>query len=330
MKKLINRPGDVVTETMIGLGLAHPDLLRVDAHERIIVRVDAPTAGKVGLVSGGGSGHEPLHGGFVGRGMLDAACPGDVFVPPTPEQIVAATRAVDGGAGVLYIVKNYVADVTSFDTAAALAAAEGIRVRSVLVDDDMATPERVRASGRRGAGGTLAVEKIASALAATGADLHAVAAMAAKVNDQVRSMGVALTSCTVPAAGKPAFTLGDAEVQLGVGIHGELGHSRPFAPADDITRLLAGPVIEDLGLERGDSVLAIVNGMGGTPLTELYIVFRALAQLLDDQDITIGRSLVGNYVTALDMSGCSITLLRLDEELTSLWDAPVHTPALRW
>jgi dihydroxyacetone kinase-like protein len=331
MKKLINRPEDVVNETMAGLGLAHADLLRVDLRDGIVVRRDAPVAGKVGLVSGGGSGHEPLHAGFVGRGMLDAACPGMVFTSPVPDQIVAATRAVNGGAGVLYIVKNYTGDVMNFELAAELAAAEGITVRSMVVNDDVAVRDSLYTAGRRGVGGTLLVEKIAGALAAAGADLDAVTAMAERVNRQVRSMGMALTPCTVPAAGKPTFSLGEDEMEIGIGIHGEPGRARrPLAPADEITRLLAEPVIEDLGLRRGETVLAFVNGMGGTPLMELYIVFRALAALLEARGIAIGRALVGNYVTSLEMAGCSITLLRLDDELTRLWDAPVQTPALRW
>jgi dihydroxyacetone kinase-like protein len=331
MKKLINRPEDVVNETMAGLGLAHADLLRVDLRDGIVVRRDAPVAGKVGLVSGGGSGHEPLHAGFVGRGMLDAACPGMVFTSPVPDQIVAATRAVDGGAGVLYIVKNYTGDVMNFELAAELAAAEGITVRSMVVNDDVAVRDSLYTAGRRGVGGTLLVEKIAGALAAAGADLDAVTAMAERVNRQVRSMGMALTPCTVPAAGKPTFSLGEDEMEIGIGIHGEPGRARrPLAPADEVTRLLAEPVIEDLGLRRGEAVLAFVNGMGGTPLMELYIVFRALAGLLEARGIAIGRALVGSYVTSLEMAGCSITLLRLDDELTRLWDAPVQTPALRW
>ncbi|MCC6627682.1 MAG: dihydroxyacetone kinase subunit DhaK [Chloroflexi bacterium] len=330
MKKLINRPEDVVAEALAGLGLAHADLLRVDT-AGFVVRRDAPVAGKVGLVSGGGSGHEPLHAGFVGPGMLDAACPGQVFTSPVPDQIVAATRAADSGAGVLHIVKNYTGDVMNFELAAELAAAEGITVRAVVVNDDVAVRDSLYTAGRRGVGGTLPVEKITGALAAAGADLDAVAAMAERVNANVRSMGMALTSCTVPAAGVPTFTLGDDEMEIGIGIHGEPGRSRrPLAPADEVTRLLAEPVIDDLGLARGETVLAIVNGMGGTPLLELYIVYRALHGLLAERGIGIGRSLVGNYVTALEMAGCSITLLRLDDELTRLWDAPVRTAALCW
>jgi dihydroxyacetone kinase-like protein len=331
MKKLINRPEDVVAEAVAGLGLAHADLLRVDPAAGIVVRREAPVAGKVGLVSGGGSGHEPLHGGFVGRGMLDAACPGAVFTSPVPDQIVAATRAVDGGAGVLHIVKNYTGDVMNFELAAELAAAEGVVVRSMVVNDDVAVRDSLYTAGRRGVGGTLLVEKIAGALAEEGADLDAVTAMAERVNRQVRSMGMALTSCTVPAAGKPTFALGDDEMEIGIGIHGEPGRARrPLAPADEVTRLLAEPVVDDLGLAPGERVLAFVNGLGGTPLMELYIVYRSLAALLAERGVAIARSLVGSYVTSLDMAGCSITLLRLDDDLTRLWDAPVHTPALRW
>jgi dihydroxyacetone kinase-like protein len=331
MKKLINRPEDAVAESLAGLGLAHADLLRVDAAAGIVVRRAAPVAGKVGLVSGGGSGHEPLHGGYVGRGMLDAACPGAIFTSPVPDQILAATRAVDGGRGVLHIVKNYTGDVMNFELAAELADAEGIPVRSVVINDDVAVRDSLYTAGRRGVGGTVLAEKIAGALAEAGADLDAVAAVCAKVNDNVRSMGMALTSCTVPAAGRPTFALGEEEIEIGVGIHGEPGRfRRPLAEADEITRLLAEPVIDDLGLTSGDAVLAFVNGLGGTPLLELYIIYRALAGLLEARGVRIGRSLVGNYITALEMAGCSITLLRLDDELTRLWDAPVHTPALRW
>jgi dihydroxyacetone kinase-like protein len=331
MKKLINQPADVVAESLAGLGLAHADLVQVDHVAGTIVRRAAPVAGKVGLLSGGGSGHEPMHGGFVGRGMLDAACPGAVFTSPVPDQILAATRAVDGGAGVLYLVKNYSGDVMNFEIAAEIAAAEEIPVRTVVINDDVAVRDSLYTAGRRGVGGTLLVEKLAGALAEEGADLAAVTALAERVNSQVRSMGLALTSCTVPAAGQPTFTLNEDEMELGVGIHGEPGRARrALAPADEAARLLAEPVIDDLGLTRGDRVLAFVNGLGGTPLLELYIVYRALAALLDERGIAIGRSLVGSYVTSLEMAGCSITLLRLDDELTRLWDAPVHTPALRW
>src|SRR3984893_9080839 len=331
MKKLINSPEDVVKEALSGMLAAHSDLIRVDIEQQIIVRKDAPIHGKVGVIAGGGSGHEPMHGGFVGRGMLDAACPGAVFTSPVPDQMLAATRAVNGGAGVLHIVKNYTGDVLNFEMAAELALAEGIEVESVVTNDDVAVQDSLYTAGRRGVGVTVLLEKIVGGLAETGAPLSQVAGLARKVNNQGRSMGMALTSCTVPAAGKPTFDLGEDEMEIGIGIHGEPGRRRvKLAPAADVTEMLAIPVIEDLGLRSGDRVLAMVNGMGGTPLIELYIVYDALAKILRGRDITITRSLIGSYITSLEMAGCSITLLRLDDELTRYWDAPVHTPALRW
>src|SRR5437588_7431974 len=331
MKKLINRPEDVVTEALAGMEALHPELLRVDYKNQIIVRADAPVEGKVGVISGGGSGHEPMHGGYVGRGMLDAACPGAVFTSPVPDQMLAATRAVNGGAGVLHIVKNYTGDVLNFEMAAELAAAEGIEVESVVTNDDVAVQNSTWTAGRRGVGVTVLLEKIVGGLAEAGAPLGQVAQLARKVNDQGRSMGMALTSCTVPAAGKPTFELGEDEMEIGIGIHGEPGRRRvKLASAAEVTEMLATPVVEDLDLKAGDQVLAMVNGMGGTPLIELYIVFDALHRILHGKRITVARNLVGNYITSLDMAGCSITLVRLDDELTKYWDAPVHTPALRW
>ncbi|PZN13557.1 MAG: dihydroxyacetone kinase subunit DhaK [Bacillota bacterium] len=331
MKKLINRVEAVVDEATQGLGLAHPDLVRVNREPRFVARADAPVQGKVALVSGGGSGHEPLHGGYVGRGMLDAACPGEVFTSPVPDQMVEAAKAVHGGAGVLFIVKNYTGDVMNFELAAELLQAEGIQVRSVLVADDVAVENSLYTAGRRGVGGTVFVEKIAGAAAEAGASLDEVERIARKVSENSRSMGMALTSCTVPAKGSPTFELAEDEMEIGIGIHGEPGRERmKLRSADEITEMLAGPVIEDLGLKAGEQVIAMVNGMGGTPLMELYIVYRKLAQLLDGRGIRIARNLVGNYITSLEMQGCSITLLRADDELIRLWDAPVHTPALRW
>ncbi len=330
MKKLINRPEDLVEESLAGLALAQPDLLRVVA-PGVVVRIDAPRRGKVGLVSGGGSGHEPLHAGFVGPGMLDAACPGAVFTSPVPDQILAATRAVDGGAGVLHIVKNYTGDVMNFEMAAELAAADGIEVRAVTVADDVAVQDSLYTAGRRGVGGTLLVEKIAGAAAEAGADLAEVERLARRVCDGARSMGVALSGCTVPAVGRPTFELADDEMEIGIGIHGEPGRARvPLAPAAEVVRQLAEPILADLPFRAGDGVLAFVNGMGGTPLIELHVVFGALHRLLAGRGITVERSLVGPYVTSLEMAGCSITLLRLDDELRRLWDAPVRTAALRW
>jgi dihydroxyacetone kinase-like protein len=330
MKKLINTPERLVDEELAGMALAHADLIRVE-EPNIIVRRDAPRKGKVGVISGGGSGHEPMHGGFVGLGMLDAACPGAVFTSPVPDQMLAATKAVNGGVGVLHIVKNYTGDIMNFEIAAELAGAAGIEVKSVVMADDVAVKDSLWTAGRRGVGGTVLAEKIVGAAAEKNADLAALAALCQKVQDNVRSMGMALTSCTVPAAGKPTFEIGDDEMEIGVGIHGEPGRERrKLATADEITEALAVPIIDDLPFKRGDRVLAFVNGLGGTPLIELYVVYRKLAAILDGRGITIARNLVGSYITSLDMAGCSITLLRLDDELIRLWDAPVHTAALRW
>ncbi len=330
MKKLLNDPAAFVLESLEGFVQVHPDLVRLSVEPLFVARADAPT-GKVGLVSGGGSGHEPLHAGFVGRGMLDAAVPGAVFTSPTPEPIAAATQAVDGGRGVLHVVKNYTGDVLNFETAAELADAEGVAVRTVVVDDDVAVEDSLYTAGRRGVAGTVAVEKIAGAAADRGDDLDAVAAVAERVVANVRSMGVALTACTVPHSGTPSFDLPDDEVEIGIGIHGEPGRRRiPHAPADEITEMLTVPVMDDLGVSDGDRVLLLVNGMGGTPAAELHVVYRAARRLLEGRGAQVTRSLVGNYVTSLEMQGCSVTVLRLDDELTALWDAPVRTPALRW
>jgi dihydroxyacetone kinase-like protein len=330
MKKLINSPDTVTDDALVGVVAAHGNLVKV-IEPNVVVRADAPRAGKVGVLSGGGSGHEPMHGGFVGMGMLDAACPGAVFTSPVPDQMLAATKAVDGGAGVLHIVKNYTGDIMNFELAAEMARAEGIEVTSVVIADDVAVKDSLYTAGRRGVGGTVLAEKIVGAAAEAGADLATVTALCQKVQDNVRSMGMALTSCTVPAAGKPTFELGDDEMEIGVGIHGEPGRTRmKVATAAEITSMLATPILDDLPFVAGDKVLAFVNGMGGTPLIELYIVFAELKKILDGRGITIARNLVGNYITSLEMAGCSITLLRLDDELTKYWDAPVLTPALRW
>jgi dihydroxyacetone kinase-like protein len=331
MKKLINRVEDVVTEALAGMEALHPELIRVDFENQIIVRRDAPVKGKVGVISGGGSGHEPMHGGFVGHGMLDAACPGAIFTSPVPDQMLAATRAVDGGAGVLHVVKNYTGDVLNFEMAAELAQAEGIEVEIVVTNDDVAVQDSLYTAGRRGVGVTVLLEKIVGGLAEAGAPLAQVAELARRVNAQGRSMGMALTSCVVPAAGKPTFDLGEDEMEIGIGIHGEPGRRRAkLTSAAEVVEMLANPIIEDLGLKSGERVLAFVNGMGGTPLIELYVVANELAKILRGRDITIARSLIGSYITSLEMAGSSITLLRLDDELTRYWDAPVRTPALRW
>jgi dihydroxyacetone kinase-like protein len=331
VKKLINKPEDVVTEEMQGIAAAHADLIRVQFNPNVIIRADAPVQGKVGLVSGGGSGHEPMHGGFVGLGMLDAACPGEVFTSPTPDQMLDATKAVDGGAGVLHIVKNYTGDVMNFEMAADLAGGESIQVEAVVIDDDVAVQDSLYTAGRRGVGTTVLAEKICGAAAEDGRNLSEVAELCRKVNANGRSMGMALTSCIVPAAGKPTFELGDDEMEIGIGIHGEPGRERmKVEPSAKIVERLATPIVEDLPFESGDEVLAFVNGMGGTPLIELYVAYNDLKKFLDGRGITITRNLIGPYITSLEMAGCSITLLKLDDELTRLWDAPVKTAGLRW
>jgi dihydroxyacetone kinase-like protein len=331
MKKLINDPADVVKEALLGIEAAHPDL-RVDHQNKIVYRGDAPRPGKVALISGGGSGHEPLHGGFVGLGMLDAACAGEVFTSPVPDQMLEATKRVDGGAGVLHIVKNYTGDVMNFEMAAELAAAEaGVEVVQVVTDDDVAVQDSLYTAGRRGVGVTVLLEKISGAAAEQGRPIADVAALATQVNASGRSMGMALTSCIVPAAGKPTFDLGPDEMEIGIGIHGEPGRQRLLlSGAREVAELLVQPIVSDLPFSRGDAVLAFVNGMGGTPLIELYLMFNEVTRILTGQGITIARSLVGSYITSLEMAGCSVTLLRVDDDLVRLWDAPVKTPALRW
>jgi dihydroxyacetone kinase-like protein len=331
MKKLINDPADVVREALLGMQAAHGDRLRVDHSNRVVFRADAPRRGKVGLVSGGGSGHEPMHGGFVGPGMLDAACAGEVFTSPVPDQMLAATLGVDGGAGVLHIVKNYTGDVMNFEMAAELAAENGVEVVSVVTDDDVAVQDSLYTAGRRGVGVTVLLEKIAGAAAEEGRPLAEVADIARRVDEQGRSMGMALTSCTVPAAGRPTFELGENEIEVGIGIHGEPGRERrPIAPAREVAAKLVEPVLADLPAADGAPVIAFLNGMGGTPLIELYIMYSEVQQLLQKAGIPVARSLVGNYITSLDMAGCSVTLLRADDEVVRLWDAPVNTPGLRW
>ena len=331
MKKLINDPADVVREALLGMQAAHGDRLRVDHSNRVVFRADAPRRGKVGLVSGGGSGHEPMNGGFVGPGMLDAACAGEVFTSPVPDQMLAATLGVDGGAGVLHIVKNYTGDVMNFEMAAELAAENGVEVVSVVTDDDVAVQDSLYTAGRRGVGVTVLLEKIAGAAAEEGRPLAEVADIARRVDEQGRSMGMALTSCTVPAAGRPTFELGENEIEVGIGIHGEPGRERrPIAPAREVAAMLVEPVLADLPAADGAPVIAFLNGMGGTPLIELYIMYSEVQQLLQKAGIPVARSLVGNYITSLDMAGCSVTLLRADDEVVRLWDAPVNTPGLRW
>jgi phosphoenolpyruvate---glycerone phosphotransferase subunit DhaK len=331
VKKFLNNPDDLVPESLAGLEAAHSDLLTVDLENQIVVRKGAPVSGKVALVSGGGSGHEPLHGGFVGIGMLDAACPGAVFTSPVPDQMLAATKAVDGGAGVVHIVKNYTGDVLNFRMAAELAEDEGIQVESVLTNDDVAVEDSLYTAGRRGVGVTVLVEKIAGAKAEAGGTLAEVAGIARKVNAQGRSFGVALTSCATPTSNGPIFDIGPDEMEFGVGIHGEPGRKRDrVKPASEIVEQMTAAILADLDPPSGSNVLAFVNGLGGTPLIELYVVYNELTKQLAQRGLTATRNLVGNYITSLEMAGVSITLLALDDELTSLWDAPVHTPALRW
>ncbi|MGB8644365.1 MAG: dihydroxyacetone kinase subunit DhaK [Anaerolineae bacterium] len=331
MKKLINKPEDVVVEELQGIAHAHADLVKVHFDPNYITRADAPVKGKVAIVSGGGSGHEPMHGGYVGYGMLDAACPGAVFTSPTPDQMLEATKAVNGGAGVLHIVKNYTGDIMNFEMAADLAKGEGIEVESVVIDDDVAVQNSLYTAGRRGVGTTVLAEKICGAAAEQKRSLKEVADLCRKVNGWGRSMGMALTSCTVPHAGKPTFDLPEDQMEIGIGIHGEPGRTRmALKSAAEIAALLAKPVVDDLPLKAGDEVLAFVNGMGGTPLIELYVMYNELNKILQGHGIKITRNLIGSYITSLEMAGCSFTLLKLDGELTKLWDAPVKTPGLRW
>jgi dihydroxyacetone kinase-like protein len=330
VKKLINSPDDVVSEALTGIAAAHPEL-RVDVKERVVARAGQTKVGKVALVSGGGSGHEPLHGGFVGLGMLDAACPGEVFTSPVPGQMLAAALGVDGGAGVVFVVKNYTGDVLNFQMAAELAGDEGVSVETVLVDDDVAVQDSTWTAGRRGTGATLFVEKIAGAAAERGDSLAEVAAIGRRVNAASRSFAVALTSGTTPAAGHPGFDLPEDEIEVGVGIHGEPGRRREkIRPAREIVADVLGAILADQPLASGEEVIVLVNGLGGTPLLELYIVYGEVAALLEAKGVRIARNLVGNYVTSLDMAGVSITVCRADAELLELWDAPVNTPGLRW
>lgn len=354
MKKLINAVDDVVKEQLQGMAAAHPEL-KVNIAPHFVVRADAPVAGKVALVSGGGSGHEPMHGGFVGVGMLDGACPGEVFTSPTPDQMYECAKAVNSGEGVLFIVKNYTGDVLNFETAAEMAYADGIKVQSILIDDDVAVKDSLYTAGRRGVGTTVLAEKIVGAAAEAGYTLAQCADLCRKVNQYGRTMGMALTSCTVPAAGKPTFELGDDEIELGIGIHGEPGMERTsMKTVDEIVEIMAASIIDDGAYTRtvrewdnetgdwvdrtftdepfkaGDQVIAFVNSMGGTPVSELYAVYRKLAQVCDAKGIKIVRNLIGPYITSLEMQGCSITLLKADAEILKFWDAPVKTPGLRW
>jgi dihydroxyacetone kinase-like protein len=328
MKKLMNAVDNILTESLRGFGAAHADLVTVHFEPTFVVRKGGAKPGKVALVSGGGSGHEPMHAGFVGVGMLDAACPGQVFTSPTPDQMLAAAQAVDGGAGALFIVKNYAGDVMNFEMAGEMG---GGQIETVLTNDDVAVESSLHSQGRRGVAATVIVEKIVGAAAEKGGDLAACKALGERVNSASGTMGVALTSCTVPAAGKPTFDISDSEMEMGVGIHGEPGRRRvPMMTADAIAEEIIGAICEDLKPASGQEVLLLVNGMGATPLLELYGMYDAAARACSKRGVQIARSLVGNYCTSLDMAGCSITLTKLDAEMKSLWDAPVHTAAMRW
>jgi phosphoenolpyruvate---glycerone phosphotransferase subunit DhaK len=327
MKKLINAPDSVLAESLAGFAAAHADIVSLGADNKF-VRRRALKSGKVGLISGGGSGHEPLHAGFVGRGMLDAACPGQVFTSPTPDQMVAAVEAVETGKGCLFIVKNYEGDVMNFQMAADLA---GKDIATVVTDDDVAVEKSTWSTGRRGVAGTLIVEKIVGAAAEQGASLSQLKALGEQVNRQTRSLGVALTSCTVPAVGKPTFTLGEDEMEFGVGIHGEPGRRRvKLSSADTIADEMVGAIVKDLAPSPGAEALLLVNGFGGTPAMELYLMVNSALRVLREKDVRVSRYLTGTYVTSLEMAGCSITVSLLDDTLRNLWDAPVHTAALRW
>ena len=328
MKKLINSPQTLLADALRGVAAAHGQL-SVDFENRIVFST-APREGRVALVSGGGSGHEPLHSGFVGAGMLDAACAGEIFTSPTPDQILAAATRVNTGAGVLFVVKNYTGDLLNFEMAAELAREQGIDVASVVVADDVAVEDSTWTAGRRGVGTTLILEKVAGAAAARGWSLEKVHALAKRIADTGRSMGAALTSCTVPAVGKPSFDLPEDEMELGVGIHGEPGRKRvPMMSAAELSHAFVDSITTDYDF-TGKPVIALLTGLGGTPLIELYAMFAEVSDRLNELNITMARSLVGNYVTSLDMRGCSLTLVAADNEILDLWDAPVNTPALRW
>lgn len=355
MKKLINQAENFVRESLAGMAIAHSDLIKVNDQPNFVYRADAPIQRKVAIISGGGSGHEPMHTGFVGMGMLDAACPGEVFTSPTPDQMLAAAQQVNGGAGILYIVKNYSGDVMNFEMATELARSEDIRTLNIIIDDDVAVKDSLYTQGRRGVGTTVLAEKICGAAAEQGYTLEQIADLCRRVNLNGRSVGVALSSCTVPAKGTPTFILGDEEIELGIGIHGEPGRERvSMKSGDEITEILWRSLIDDISYSRrvreweetkqawvevellnkpwqqGDRLLAYVNSMGGTPISELYLVYRKLAEICELEGLQIVRNLIGPYMTSLEMQGCSITLLKLDEEMLRLWDAPVKTASLRW
>ncbi len=327
MKKFINDIDSLLDDSLLGFAKAHADIVQLNSQPHFVRRIKSTASGKVALISGGGSGHEPLHTGFVGAGMLDAACPGQIFTSPTPDQMLAAAQAVENGGGVLFIVKNYAGDVMNFEIAAEMLDCPNA---TVLVDDDVSLPKS-HSTGRRGVAGTLVIEKIVGAAAEQGADLAACKALGDRVNGATASIGVALSSCTVPALGKPTFEIGEDEIEMGVGIHGERGRETiPLGSASEIVDHLAGSIDTELKPQNGQQVLLHVNGFGATPLMELHLVYQLASHYWEQRGINICRSLVGNYTTSLDMAGCSITLTLLDDELLQLWDAPVHCASLRW
>lgn len=331
MKKLINNPESIVADFLAGMEKSHGDIVAVHREPNFITRKKSPVKGKVAIISGGGSGHEPMHGGFVGHGMLDGACPGNVFTSPTPDQVEACTKAVNGGAGVLHIVKNYTGDVMNFNMAKELCASDGIAVESVVIDDDVAVQDSLYTAGRRGVGTTVIAEKLCGAAAEAGKSLKAVSNLCKRVNEHGRSIGIALSSCAVPAAGKPTFDLGDDEIEFGIGIHGEPGRERmKHRSAERTAEMMVDAVLRDLPRKEPPEVFVMLNGMGGTPLLELYVMFNEVAKILEARKIRIVGSLVGNYITSLEMQGCSLTVVQAFNEMMTLWRAPVHTAALRW
>ncbi|MDR2052937.1 MAG: dihydroxyacetone kinase subunit DhaK [Treponema sp.] len=331
MKKLINDPAKVVIEALKGMEAAHGDLIKVNYEPAFITRKEHTKKGKVAVISGGGSGHEPMHGGFVGLGMLDAACPGEVFTSPTPDQMEAATKAVDAGAGVIHLVKNYTGDIMNFQMAADICAGDNIKVESIVIADDVAVEDSLYTAGRRGVGSTVLTEKIIGASAERGDSLETVVKYANYCRDNGRSMGIALSSCTLPSVGKPIFEIGDDEIELGVGIHGEPGRERiKTKTADELTAMLFEAVVQDLSLKQGEEIILFVNGMGGTPLIELYVLYNAAFELAKKKGIKVVRNLVGSYITSLEMQGFSITIMKANADIIKLWDAPVLTPGLRW
>jgi len=328
MKKFINKTDDFLKESLQGFGAVHREIINVYFEPNFITRSKPTKKGKVALITGGGSGHEPMHGGYVGYGMLDAACPGFVFSAPTPDQMLAAVEKVDGGAGILFLVTNYSGDIMNFQMASEMLQSPN---ETVLINDDVAVENSSFTTGRRGVAATILIEKIVGSLAESGGSLEACKALGDKVNKYSGSMGVAFSSCTVPAAGKPTFELGADEMEFGVGIHGEPGRRRDkIKPAQQITEELLEAILEDLKLNKNEEVLLFINGLGGTPLTELYLLFDNAKQILDKKNINVSRSLVGNYCTSLEMQGASITLTKLDEDIIRHWDSPVHTAGMRW